>query len=186
MRHYKLLFALLSLCFSQTSSAIATFFPVPIAETPATTSEREDMDRAAFDRSEVVFFGYNQAALDAKEQAVLDNLTTILANQPNAKILLQGHTDAKGSAVYNLKLAAKRAAAVRNHLVKHGIAPDRVEVEVYGEAKPAARNVFQDGSDAPDGRYLNRRVEILVAGIDQYSSAQDFQFPQDIPQELRF
>ena len=64
---------------------------------------------------------------------------------------------------YNQKLSERRAAAVRDWLVKPGdVAPARLSAKGFGPAKPVAPNAKPDGSDDPEGRQKNRRVEIRV------------------------
>jgi OOP family OmpA-OmpF porin len=69
---------------------------------------------------------------------------------------VDGHTDSRGSDAHNLDLSQRRAAAVRQYLVGHGIAPERLEAQGFGESKPVADN------DTAHGMALNRRVELNV------------------------
>jgi OOP family OmpA-OmpF porin len=84
----------------------------------------------------------------------LDEIAVILAKNPNLKIEIQGHTDNRGAAAYNMMLSDKRANAVREYLVKHGISADRLTAVGYGLTRPAVSN------DTPGGRAQNRRVEL--------------------------
>lgn len=75
------------------------------------------------------------------------------------KIELRGHTDAQnktGDPEYNTKLSQKRADAVKEALVKRGIAADRITAFGYGESRPVADN------NTEDGRSLNRRTEFVI------------------------
>lgn len=70
---------------------------------------------------------------------------------------IEGHTDSIGSAVYNEKLSLQRASAVAEAMIeKYGVPPERVFIEGYGEGKPIASN------ETPEGRSLNRRVDVLL------------------------
>jgi len=70
------------------------------------------------------------------------------------KMEIQGHTDSKGTAAYNLKLSDKRAAAVKAYLIKdEAIKADRLETKGLGLTKPIAPN------DTEENRARNRRVE---------------------------
>jgi OOP family OmpA-OmpF porin len=71
-------------------------------------------------------------------------------------VIVEGHTDSVGSDAYNKKLSLRRADAVRQYLVKHGIPADRITAEGFGESSPVASN------DTEDGRAQNRRVELRV------------------------
>lgn len=84
----------------------------------------------------------------------LDEIAVILAKNPNLKIEIQGHTDNRGAAAYNMMLSDKRANAVRAYLVKHGLSADRLTAAGYGLTRPAVSN------DTPGGRAQNRRVEL--------------------------
>jgi OOP family OmpA-OmpF porin len=79
---------------------------------------------------------------------------------------LIGHADARGPAEYNVKLSEKRAAAVMQYLTDKGIANNRLEIIGLGEKNFAAINSNPDGSDNPDGRRLNRRVEYEIISGD--------------------
>jgi OOP family OmpA-OmpF porin len=76
----------------------------------------------------------------------------------NAKVEIAGHTDSVGDESYNQVLSEKRAQAVKDYLVRSGVAAERVSVVGYGEAQP------RDTNDTIEGRRLNRRVEIRAIG----------------------
>ena len=78
------------------------------------------------------------------------------------RIILEGHADDIGTAGYNLTLSRRRAETVARELIARGIRRDRVTVAAFGEARPAAPNRRADGSDNPDGRARNRRVEAVI------------------------
>ncbi len=75
---------------------------------------------------------------------------------------VEGHTDGKGSEAYNLRLSKARARSVRDWLVSRQVLPSATEIEGFGKSMPVAPNEFDDGSDNPEGRQKNRRVEITV------------------------
>ena len=81
---------------------------------------------------------------------------TLLANT-KVRVRVEGHTDAIGSAEYNRDLSRRRAEAVRDMLVKAGVAAERLEVVAQGEDQPLATN------DTADGRRINRRVQLVTA-----------------------
>ncbi|THU34167.1 OmpA family protein [Niastella caeni] len=84
----------------------------------------------------------------------LDVVVKVLKADQELQISIEGHTDNKGNAVFNLKLSAKRAQAVKNYLIKKGIAENRINAQGFGDTKPIASNV------TPAGRAKNRRVEL--------------------------
>jgi hypothetical protein len=78
-------------------------------------------------------------------------------------VKVEGHTDGKGTEEYNQTLSEKRAERVKNWLLENHVAPvAAVSTEGFGKRKPVAPNTKPDGSDNPQGRALNRRVEIVV------------------------
>jgi outer membrane protein OmpA-like peptidoglycan-associated protein len=89
--------------------------------------------------------------------AKLDSVAKALSQQdPDSKIVVQGYTDSQGGASYNQDLSQRRAASVREYLISHGLASDRVTAQGFGPSSPIADN------SSPEGRANNRRVEIVV------------------------
>jgi outer membrane protein OmpA-like peptidoglycan-associated protein len=84
---------------------------------------------------------------------VADALTK---EDPDSKMVVEGHTDSQGTASFNQDLSQKRAEAVRTYLVSHGIAGDRITAQGFGPT----RSIADNGS--AEGRANNRRVEIVV------------------------
>ena len=89
-----------------------------------------------------------------KDPAVLDEVVDILKMNPAMTGEVRGYTDNTGSLELNRKLSDARAKAVRDYLVKQGIAPERIRAMGFGAAQPVA------GNDTPEGRAQNRRVEL--------------------------
>jgi outer membrane protein OmpA-like peptidoglycan-associated protein len=87
----------------------------------------------------------------------LNSVAEALTQQdPDSKMVVEGHTDSQGKASYNQDLSQRRAEAVRNHLISRGIAADRVTAQGFGLTRPVADNT------STEGRANNRRVEIVV------------------------
>ena len=106
------------------------------------------------------------AALD---EAATQALDAVLANPVTATggaIVLRGSTDSHGSDADNKAASKKRAEAVAHYLEKHGVAKGRISVIALGEGRPIAPNAKLDGSDNPEGRAKNRRVDISVTPGD--------------------
>jgi outer membrane protein OmpA-like peptidoglycan-associated protein len=83
-------------------------------------------------------------------------IARVLARYPRSRVSVEGHSDSQGDETYNLKLSRKRAEAVKDLLVKFGVAEHRIKVEAFGESQPIATN------NTEEGRRRNRRVEIKV------------------------
>ena len=110
-----------------------------------------------------VLFDFDKADIRAEAEPVLISVADVLKQHPDAAVTIAGYTDAKGSDSYNLKLSERRAASVKDWLVANGgIRGGNLSTVGYGEANPVAPNSNLDGSDNPEGRQKNRRVEIAV------------------------
>ena len=111
--------------------------------------------------NEKILFAFSKSDLSDSAKKNLNNLATILNNNPNTNIEIQGHTDSRGTEEYNMGLSLRRANAVRDYLISQGIDGKRMTVKGYGETAPAYSN------DTPEGMAQNRRVEFLITANDQ-------------------
>jgi len=123
-----------------------------VAELQARETERGWILTLAGD----LLFDAGKASIKAGGQRALANLGRFMREHPERKIVIEGFTDDRGPREANQRLSERRAAAVRDALVKEGVEEERIAVHGYGPAYPVASN-----SD-PAGRQLNRRVEILI------------------------
>ncbi|MFZ2633712.1 MAG: OmpA family protein [Desulfosalsimonadaceae bacterium] len=103
---------------------------------------------------EGVLFDTDKVNIKSQYVQELDDVVTVMNNNPGLRFEIQGHTDNVGSAAYNQKLSEKRAWAVKSYLLKKGISKDRLTSKGFGFNNPAATN------NSVEGRALNRRVEI--------------------------
>ena len=101
-------------------------------------------------------FATNQTTILPSSESALKTLYDFLSTNPNSRIKIIGHTDSVGKDDFNQRLSEGRANAIRNELIKRGIAEDRIEAEGRGESEPMADN------DTEEGRAQNRRVEIEI------------------------
>ena len=85
-----------------------------------------------------------------------------MEQHPELEFEIEGHTDAIGSAEYNLELSNRRARSVLNYLVKRGLDRSRFRTKGFGEIVAIAVNDEDEGKDNSDARRLNRRVEFKV------------------------
>src|SRR5574344_253766 len=83
-----------------------------------------------------IFYDFDKASLRPESTKALDELITLLNENPNVTIELRAHCDYRGSASYNKVLSQKRAEAVVDYLIRHGIAKDRLSPVGYGKEKP--------------------------------------------------
>jgi OOP family OmpA-OmpF porin len=101
-------------------------------------------------------FDFDKAVIKPEAEPVLDAAADVLKENSDVKVRVGGHTDSVGTDEYNQKLSERRANAVRDYLVKHGIDASRLTAVGYGESQPVADNKTKDG------RAQNRRVTLDV------------------------
>jgi OmpA-OmpF porin, OOP family len=87
---------------------------------------------------------------------ILDNVVKIMLENPEYRLLIEGHTDNQGDDAKNLDLSQRRANAVMKYLTDHGVAANRMRAVGYGETRAKVSN------DTPAGRATNRRVEFTI------------------------
>jgi OOP family OmpA-OmpF porin len=109
-----------------------------------------------------IHFDFDKYNIKPEWAVVLDEGVQTLTKRPNIKVIIEGHTDSMGTVPYNQKLSERRAHAVYNYFNKKGISADRMKTIGYGELKPKASNTTPNGRDNPEGRAMNRRVELKV------------------------
>lgn len=110
-----------------------------------------------------VLFDFDKADLKREAEPSLERVATVLRSLPASSVTVEGHTDSKGTAAYNEQLSRRRAAAVVSWLeARTTDRKTKLTVRALGASKPVAPNTKPDGSDDPDGRQRNRRVEIVV------------------------
>jgi outer membrane protein OmpA-like peptidoglycan-associated protein len=107
-------------------------------------------------------FGFNTSDLDTTYLPDLRKLAGIMEKYPGISIEVNGYADALGSSNYNLKLSRHRGNSVKAFLESRFNIQDRIVVNAYGEDNPVAMNTHADGRDHPEGRYYNRRAEIIL------------------------
>lgn len=103
-----------------------------------------------------IFFTRASEKLDASSYAALDEVVTILNNNPSLHLIIDGYTDNTGKAIVNLELSQKRADAVKKYLIDKGIATRRLSALGHGQDNPVADN------NTEAGRTQNRRVELKL------------------------
>ena len=108
-----------------------------------------------------ILFDVDSSSLRPDSRATLGNLATNFRQYPDELIDVEGHTDSTGTTSHNQMLSENRASSVRTYLVDQGVPGTRVTAVGYGETRPKASN------STPEGRQLNRRVEIHIRATQQ-------------------
>ena len=112
--------------------------------------------KGEFMRMYNVFYDTDSWELLEASMPELEKLLEFLKINGTVVIEVGGHTDSDGSVEHNQTLSERRAASVREYLIKRGINPDRIFSHGYGETSPMADNI------TPAGKRLNRRTEITI------------------------
>jgi outer membrane protein OmpA-like peptidoglycan-associated protein len=123
--------------------------------------EGVEVTRPAEDRIDLtirndILFDIDSAVLHAGAQTTLHDLARVLADYPDTRILVEGHTDSTGSESYNQRLSERRAESVTRYLVSRGVHPAQLDSIGFGLTVPRASNA------TAEGRQLNRRVELRI------------------------
>lgn len=131
------------------------------ARASALEQELADLKQKQTDRGTVftlsdVLFATGQADLRAGSRANIDRLAQRLNQEPERKIIIEGHTDTTGTVAINEALSQRRADAVRQHLINAGVSSDRINAFGKGQDYPVASN------NTAEGRQQNRRVEVIL------------------------
>jgi len=143
-------------------SAPASTAPLPVQQSKRVSEQGFDLaEFMSGGMQPIVYFDFNKSVIKSEGYAVLNEIAVVLTKKlPSAVVLVVGHTDNTGTEKYNAGLSLRRAEAVKTYLTtKHGIAPDRISAEGYGEMAPA------DTNETEEGRAHNRRAS--VAGIQK-------------------
>ncbi len=127
-------------------------------ESKIITKEAED---SLTEYAKAMLFNTGKSSFKPGVTEKLDAIVDVMTKHPNANFTIEGHTDSVGSATSNVKLSKTRAMAVRDYLVRKGVATTRLDAQGFGESQPIATN------DTPEGREQNRRVVVKVTNNDK-------------------
>lgn len=103
-----------------------------------------------------IMFDTNKATIRKQSYGILDEAVAVLAEFPSITLIIEGHTDDRGSDTKNLKLSQDRANSVKQYMMAKGISADRLTAIGHGETKPTATNKTNAG------RQENRRIEFKI------------------------
>ena len=117
-----------------------------------------EVQREEIKLNERIYFDLDAATIRPVSFEILEALAVAVLDHPEVTLIeIQGHTDERAEATYNLYLSLKRARAVRQFLIDRGVAAERLLAQGYGEAQPVVA-----GAGVEDEHQQNRRVQFLI------------------------
>jgi len=127
-----------------------------LQQIPGVEVSRPAENEIAVQLTNDILFDFNSAALRPESQQTLRDLAGNFQRYPDETISVEGHTDNVGAIDYNQNLSERRAYSVKDYLSTQGVPGSRITAIGYGESRPKSSN------ETPEGRQLNRRVEIHI------------------------
>jgi outer membrane protein OmpA-like peptidoglycan-associated protein len=122
-------------------------------------SVTRDGDNIVLNMPGNITFATNSSDISADFYQVLDSVALVINEYEKTYVDVTGHTDSTGSDSHNMQLSIARATSVGQYLKSRKVLPERVSTTGMGESQPVATN------DTPEGRALNRRVEIVLTPL---------------------
>ncbi len=119
-------------------------------------AQRQAMRARQYFESENIYFEFDSSALLAPSQDTLTRKAEYLRQNPNVRVVIEGHCDERGTDEYNLALGDRRANSAKSFLVDLGISPSRLTTISYGEERPL------DPRSNEEAWAKNRRCEFLI------------------------
>ena len=108
-------------------------------------------------------FDFDRSNLKPAGRSRLDQLASDINRAERvSQVKIVGHTDAKGTDAYNMRLGQRRADTVASYLASRNVPGAKISTSSRGESQPVAPNTLPNGRDNPEGRALNRRVEVTT------------------------
>lgn len=114
----------------------------------------EAIRKALSSYAKTILFDTGKSTIKSISAGVLNDIYGIMEEYPNARFLVEGHTDNTGSEGFNMTLSKSRASSVVDYLTEKGVDAGRLDSTGYGEQNPL------DSNNTKEGRANNRRVEI--------------------------
>ncbi|WP_224371525.1 OmpA family protein [Hyalangium versicolor] len=125
---------------------------------PAKNKQVVSIGQTGINIKDTVYFDTGKATIQKRSFPLLDQVANLLKSHPEIeKLRIEGHTDNAGKPAANLTLSQRRAEAVRDYLIKKGVASQRLDAKGFGQERPIADN------KTAKGRATNRRVDFVNA-----------------------
>ncbi len=152
----------------------------------AVTLTRQGVSTGQFISIRSIQFDYDSYELNNDAMFEAERIYNFLSKYPDISIEVSGHTDTKGTALYNKALSQKRAEAVIGYLVNKGINASRLKARAAGAFENIAENVNPDGSDNPDGRKFNRRACVsIINSTQKIQIADELRVPEHLKPRIQ-
>ncbi len=120
-----------------------------------TPEERQAKQEAELRRENTIFFEFDRSEIQGRYADILQAHGNYLLEHPNVKVLIEGHTDQRGTPEYNIALGERRAKSVMKYLQNMGVQPNQMSVVSYGEEKPL-------DTDHTEAAFAKNRRAVLV------------------------
>ena len=143
--------------------------PVAAAPTPEVTTPMPSPGIDVGTLEHTFYFEFDEAVLSMRAQSELKQHAEWMQDNPDRKLVIEGHADERGSREYNLALGESRGDVVKAFLVAHGVSEANIEVVSYGEERPAVQ------SQSESGWSMNRRAQMQYAGGTDLAKHQVFE-----------
>jgi outer membrane protein OmpA-like peptidoglycan-associated protein len=145
-----------------------TFRTEPVAGVVQALEVKETPTEIRIELAADVLFDFDKADIRPDASKVLSQAADVLKEHSTRRVVIEGHTDGKGTEEYNQRLSQRRAQAVKRWFEERaGLKSMALETRGWGAKRPVAPNAKPDGTDDPAGRQKNRRVEIVIAKQSQ-------------------
>lgn len=143
--------------FSDTTPIVLASPVPPPPPPPPPEPPRVEVQRDRIVINEKIQFAIDKAEILPVSHGLLNEVVSAIQGHPEIKkVAINGHTDEDGDEQYNQGLSDRRAKAVLDYLVQHGVDAGRLVAKGFGESQPIADNT------TVQGREQNRRVEFLI------------------------
>jgi outer membrane protein OmpA-like peptidoglycan-associated protein len=130
---------------------------------------------------ENVYYAFDKSVVRPEYFTILDSVLSLMKIFPNVFLKIDGHTDGRGTEVYNQALSERRCKAAAEYLLEKGLAPERIIMRGYSELVPIAPNTTPSGEDDPAGRAKNRRVEFKLLSPNGRDPKYDIDYRVNVP-----
>ena len=117
--------------------------------------QRTQQQKEALLNNQVVYFDFDRSNISSDAYGMLDQHADFLSKNPNQTIVVEGHTDSRGTPEYNIALGERRAKAIETYLLNSGVSAAQISVVSYGEEKPAV-------SGSTEAAFAKNRRGVLV------------------------